>query len=57
MRSASHRHSPSRSAAGLGIAYHAKPKTRAAADAAIERGDLSTLLHALGISRRDWAAA
>jgi phosphoserine phosphatase len=44
-------------AAGLGIAYHAKPKTRAAADAAIERGDLSTLLHALGISRRDWAAA
>jgi len=42
-------------AAGLGIAYHAKPKTRAAADAAIERGDLSTLLHALGIARKDWA--
>lgn len=41
-------------AAGLGIAYHAKPKTRAAADAAIERGDLSVLLHALGIPRRDW---
>ncbi|MBT2185702.1 phosphoserine phosphatase SerB [Sphingobium nicotianae] len=44
-------------AAGLGIAYHAKPKTRAAADVAIERGDLSTLLHALGIARKDWAEA
>lgn len=41
-------------ASGLGIAYQAKPKTRAAADAAIDRGDLSTLLHALGIARRDW---
>jgi phosphoserine phosphatase len=41
-------------AAGLGIAYHAKPKTRAAADAAIERGDLSVLLHALGIPREQW---
>jgi len=41
-------------AAGLGIAYHAKPKTRAAADAAVERGDLSTVLHALGIPRTDW---
>jgi len=44
-------------AAGLGIAHHAKPKTRAAADAAIERGDLGTLLHALGISRKDWVEA
>ncbi|MBN8830460.1 MAG: phosphoserine phosphatase SerB [Sphingomonadales bacterium] len=44
-------------AAGLGVAYHAKPKTRAAADAAIERGDLSTMLHALGIPRRDWVEA
>jgi phosphoserine phosphatase len=43
-------------AAGLGVAYHAKPKTRAAADVAIERGDLSTLLHALGIARKDWVA-
>lgn len=41
-------------AAGLGIAYHAKPKTRAAADAAIERGDLGVLLHGLGISRSHW---
>jgi phosphoserine phosphatase len=41
-------------AAGLGLAYHAKPRTRAAADAAIERGDLSVVLHALGIPRADW---
>jgi phosphoserine phosphatase len=41
-------------ASGLGIAYHAKPKTRAAADAAVERGDLGTVLHALGIARADW---
>ena len=41
-------------AAGFGVAYHAKPKTRAAADAAIERGDLSVLLHALGIPRARW---
>lgn len=41
-------------AAGLGVAYHAKPKTRAAADAAIERGNLGVLLHALGIARADW---
>lgn len=40
--------------AGFGIAYHAKPKTRAAADAAIDRGDLSVLLHALGIPRAQW---
>jgi phosphoserine phosphatase len=41
-------------AAGLGIAYHAKPRTRAAANAAVERGDLSVVLHALGIARADW---
>ena len=44
-------------AAGLGVAYHAKPRTRASADAAIERGDLSVLLHALGIPRRDWSTS
>jgi phosphoserine phosphatase len=36
------------------VAYHAKPKTRAAADASIDHGDLGALLHALGISRADW---
>ncbi|MBO9575261.1 MAG: phosphoserine phosphatase SerB [Sphingobium sp.] len=41
-------------ASGLGVAYHAKPRTRAAAMASIDRGDLSVLLHALGIPRSDW---
>jgi phosphoserine phosphatase len=41
-------------AAGLGIAYHAKPRTRAAAAAAVDRGDLSVVLHALGIPRSEW---
>jgi len=40
--------------AGLGIAYHAKPKTAAAADARIEHGDLTTLLYAQGYKRADW---
>jgi phosphoserine phosphatase len=40
--------------AGLGIAYHAKPKTAAAADARIEHGDLTTLLYAQGYKRSDW---
>lgn len=37
-------------AAGLGIAYHAKPKTIAAADAAIRHGDLSAAGYALGLA-------
>lgn len=41
-------------AAGLGIAYHAKEKARAAADASISRGDLTTVLYMLGITRADW---
>lgn len=41
-------------AAGLGVAYHAKPKTRAAAPAAILHGDLGTVLFAMGIARCDW---
>jgi len=41
-------------AAGLGVAYHAKEKARAAADAEIRHGDLSVLLYAQGIVRRDW---
>jgi len=40
--------------AGLGIAYHAKPKTRAAAHAEIVHGDLSVLLYAQGIAAKDW---
>lgn len=41
-------------AAGLGVAYHAKPRTEAAADAAVRHGDLTALLYAQGIARRDW---
>ncbi|MCB2014687.1 MAG: phosphoserine phosphatase SerB [Sphingobium sp.] len=42
-------------AAGLGVAYHAKEKARAAADAEIRHGDLSVLLYAQGIASKDWA--
>jgi len=42
--------------AGLGVAYHAKPKTAAAADARIEHGDLTALLYAQGYRRADWSA-
>ncbi len=41
-------------AAGLGIAYHAKEKAAAAADGRVLHGDLTVLLHAQGIARRDW---
>jgi len=42
--------------AGLGVAYHAKPKTAAAADARIEHGDLTALLYTQGYRRADWVA-
>ena len=42
-------------AAGLGIAYHAKPVTAAAADARIEANDLTALLYAQGYARKEWA--
>lgn len=42
--------------AGLGVAYHAKPATAAAAGARIDHGDLTALLWAQGYRRRDWAA-
>jgi len=38
-------------AAGLGVAYHAKPKVRAAAAAQIDHGDLTALLYAQGYRR------
>ena len=40
--------------AGVGIAYHAKPVVAAAAAARIEHGDLTALLWAQGIPRREW---
>jgi phosphoserine phosphatase len=41
-------------AAGLGVAYHAKPRTAAAAAARIDHGDLTALLWAQGIERARW---
>ncbi len=48
---------PMLEAAGLGIAYHAKPRAAAAADAAIRFGNLTTLLWAQGIRRDQWVVA
>jgi len=42
-------------AAGLGVAYHAKPKTSAAAHAAINNGDLTTLLFYQGYKEAEFA--
>ena len=43
--------------AGLGMAYHAKPIVAAAAAARIDHNDLTALLYAQGIARRDWIEA
>jgi phosphoserine phosphatase len=43
-------------AAGLGVAYHAKPKLAAAADARIDFCDLGALLYAQGYARSEWEA-
>jgi len=45
---------PMLQAAGLGVAYHAKPKANAAAAARVAHGDLTTLLYAFYIPRADW---
>ncbi|QAY79091.1 phosphoserine phosphatase SerB [Sphingosinicella sp. BN140058] len=42
-------------AAGLGVAFHAKPAAAAAADARIAHGDLTVLLYAQGYARSEWA--
>jgi len=41
-------------AAGLGVAYRAKPKVAVAAHARVDHGDLTALLYAQGIARRDF---
>jgi phosphoserine phosphatase len=41
-------------AAGLGVAYHAKPAVAAAAHARINHGDLTALLYAQGFSREEF---
>jgi phosphoserine phosphatase len=46
---------PMLQAAGLGVAFHAKPKTAAAASARIEHNDLTALLFAQGYARNEWA--
>jgi phosphoserine phosphatase len=45
---------PMLQAAGLGVAYRAKPKVAAGADARIERTDLAALLYAQGFARKDF---
>jgi phosphoserine phosphatase len=47
---------PMLKAAGLGIAYHAKPAAAAAADARIEANDLGAILFAQGYKMSEWAA-
>jgi len=44
-------------AAGLGVAYHAKPKVAAAAGARIDHGDLTALLYAQGFKRTEFVTA
>jgi phosphoserine phosphatase len=41
-------------AAGLGVAYRAKPKVAAGADARVDHTDLSALLYAQGFARKDF---
>ncbi|WP_025899319.1 phosphoserine phosphatase SerB [Sneathiella glossodoripedis] len=41
-------------AAGLGVAYHAKPAAQAAADASIRFGDLTTLLYYQGYKKSEF---
>ncbi len=45
------------SAAGLGVAFNAKPTVRSAADASVSVPQLDVILHLLGISRDDVEAA
>nr|WP_202408179.1 phosphoserine phosphatase SerB [Novosphingobium silvae] len=45
---------PMLEAATYGIAYHAKPKARAAANGWIDRGDLTSVLRLLGIPEKEW---
>ena len=41
-------------AAGLGVAYHAKPAVAAAAHARIDHGDLTALLYCQGYARAEF---
>jgi len=46
---------PMLDAADYGFAYHAKPKAREAANGRVDQGDLTAILHLLGISEAEWA--
>jgi phosphoserine phosphatase len=48
---------PMLEAAHCGVAYHAKPRARAAANCWIDRGDLTSILVLLGICRDEWAGS
>jgi phosphoserine phosphatase len=41
-------------AAGLGIAFHAKPKVAAAAPARVDHGDLTALLYVQGYRKTEF---
>ena len=43
-------------ASAYGVAFCAKPKARAAANGWIDRGDLTSVLHLLGVGQEDWRA-
>lgn len=43
--------------AGLGVAYHAKPKVAEAAPARVDHGDLTTLLYVQGYEREEFVEA
>ena len=43
--------------AGLGVAYHAKPKVAEVAPARIDYGDLTALLYVQGYAREDFVTA
>ena len=45
---------PMLEAADYGIAYHAKPKARAAANGFVEQGDLTSILYLLRIPEEQW---
>jgi phosphoserine phosphatase len=45
---------PMLGAATYGVAYHAKPTARDAANGWVDRGDLTAVLKLLGISEREW---
>jgi len=47
---------PMLEAATYGIAYRGKPKTRAASNGWIDRGDLTAVLRLLGIPQTEWVA-